>query len=742
MARVELDLRVSPDTGSLEAELRIVVDEQGYANQFIYSLTPIPRELGQSIEDWQGAFDVAVKELVSRGKIRPKGSGVRTVSCADSANAVRDGFANWLKSQASWQRLQECLGEHIPDNEEVQVNIKTPNKQLRLLPWGEIFLESSPYAETSISLAQEFQRRSNLRSKRQVRILAVFGDQDDVYGLAGGEQDKSIDIEFDSQQLEKTRGRGGYIEILKQPRAEELKAALRASEGWHIFFFAGHSDSLQDRSIGSIYLNQDEHSLGIDELKAELSIAIENGLQIAIFNSCDGLGLADQLAKLNLPQSIVMREPVPDEVAKDFLEQFLDAFSYNHSLFESVRRAREHLRKEFDHNNKLPGASWLPTIVHNPAVPLPHWNDFIADSPLSWRWLVPMALVVLMVSGSLFLSLFLEFQGVQVGGIPKYIYYAQLYPHIVLYPCLFLWGGYFTLYKAWCQIRSRPKLWRQVAVALGIALVLLGIELTSNRMMLFEVKPGAESVVHVPLAELNAISEMPKHIFEVSGLIDAEAETLRVRKADLEIALENYRSLSVSGNSLSKAEEQGYHTFMFRGLSYETWHSRGFSTSRIFYALAFMSIIFVVFMSGIFWAEINSKYVYNSMKFLRYIIATQLIILLWLPLRIYQNRIIKDMIFGESVPVSGLDVLAYPAILTLLGISIYRSWRFESSFFAGVVSLLAVLGFIAVGVFNSGMVSVTFGLQSNPATWVMWPVMFLIIIYVLYRDIFAKHSAS
>ena len=129
------------------------------------------------------------------------------------------------------------------------------------------------------------------------------------------------------------------------------------------------------------------------------------------------------------------------------------------------------------------------------------------------------------------------------------------------------------------------------------------------------------------------------------------------------------------------------------------------------------------------------------MRFLRYIIATQLIVLLWLPLRIYQNRIIKGLIFGENIPVSNLDILAYPAILALLGISIYRSWKFEPSFLAGIVSLLTVLSFIAIGVIVPDLVGITFGLQSDPATWIMWPIIFLIVIYTLYRDIFSKNPA-
>jgi hypothetical protein len=738
MVRIELILRQSANADTLDADL-LIFDENGYPSQFVDTLTPIPEELRQSIEQWREAFSVLVG--VGRG-LKIVGTGVTTVSCSESASAVRDGFSRWLKSQEGWQRLQDCISQYVSENKELQINIQTRDRNLRLLPWSEFFWESSPYAETSISLAREFQRRSNLRVKKQVRILAVLGNyRSDTLGSANPGFDQPIDVNFDSEQLEKTRVRGGYIETYKQPTIKELRASLRNPEGWHIFFFAGHSTSLQDSSIGSIVLNQDEPPLAVDELKVELLIAIENGLQVAIFNSCDGLGLANQLAALNLPQSIVMREPVPDEVAKDFLEQFLTAFSYNHSLFESVRRARRYLREKFDHQDQFPGASWLPTIVRNPAVSLPHWNDFIAESPVSWRWLMIIGITAWVVLDGLFLSLFFEFKELQSGGIPKYIYYAQLYPHIVLYPCLFFWVGYFTLYKAWCQIRRRPKLWRQMVIAFCIALIFLRIELTSDRIMLFELKSGAESVISVSAGQLRSIEQMPKQILDISGLIDAESETLTVRKDDLEMALENFQVVQTNGIALSELEKKDYYTFMFHGLAYDTWRGTGeFSTSRIFYALAFLGIIAVVLVSGVFWTEIKSKYVYNGTRFLRYIVATQLIILSWLPLRIYQNRVIKGLIFGEDTPVNGLDVLVYPVILILLGISIYRSWKFESSFFAGVATLLAVLGFIAVGVVNPTLVGITFGLRSNPATWVMWPVMFLVVIYMVHNDIFARHS--
>jgi branched-chain amino acid transport system substrate-binding protein len=141
-------------------------------------------------------------------------------------------------------------------------------------------------------------------------------------------------------------------------------------EKWDIIFFAGHSNSEPNGQDGRIYIN-DTESLTIDELSNGLRNAIKNGLKLAIFNSCDGMGLARSLFKLNIPQVIVMRERVPDLVAQEFLRYFLIDFAAGTSLYQSVRRARERLQGL---QNKYPCATWLPIICQNPA-----------ETPLTWR---------------------------------------------------------------------------------------------------------------------------------------------------------------------------------------------------------------------------------------------------------------------------------------------------------------------------------------------------------------------
>jgi hypothetical protein len=104
-----------------------------------------------------------------------------------------------------------------------------------------------------------------------------------------------------------------------------------------------------------------------------LTQSINHGLKLTIVNSCDGLGLANELADLQIPQMIVMRQPVPDAVAQAFLSSFLQRFAQGQPFYQAVRTAREQLHDLEDQN---PCASWLPVIIQNPATLPPTWQDF------------------------------------------------------------------------------------------------------------------------------------------------------------------------------------------------------------------------------------------------------------------------------------------------------------------------------------------------------------------------------
>ena len=162
------------------------------------------------------------------------------------------------------------------------------------------------------------------------------------------------------------------VTFLVEPPRQELNDQLWA-QPWDILFFAGHSTSGAEGETGKIFINPTE-SLTVSQLKYALQQAITQGLQLAIFNSCDGLGLAANLADLHIPQMIVMREPVPDKVAQEFLKYFLAAFSSGLPLMTSVRQAREKLQGLED---EFPCATWLPVICQNPAEVPRTWEKFL-----------------------------------------------------------------------------------------------------------------------------------------------------------------------------------------------------------------------------------------------------------------------------------------------------------------------------------------------------------------------------
>jgi CHASE2 domain-containing sensor protein len=165
------------------------------------------------------------------------------------------------------------------------------------------------------------------------------------------------------------------VTFLVEPQRQQLHDQLW-EQPWHILFFAGHSQTIGE--TGRLAINPQD-SLTIAELSYGLQRAISQGLQLAIFNSCDGLGLIHALENLQLPQMIVMREPVPDRVAQGFLCYFLNAFAAGAPLHLAVREARERLQgleKEF------PGASGLPILSQAANVVPPTWISLTGDSPI------------------------------------------------------------------------------------------------------------------------------------------------------------------------------------------------------------------------------------------------------------------------------------------------------------------------------------------------------------------------
>ncbi|MCC5619121.1 CHAT domain-containing protein, partial [Nostoc sp. CHAB 5836] len=348
-----------------------IANPQGNIAQIEVQLPP-DEEIPGFYQRWKKQYYSLLKN--SRGGF--KNSQITHISktdCGDYAESLRHRLHQWLYPIQS--ELQQVLPQY-PDPE-IHLFIHTQKIASELtkdilhrLPWQEWdFLSGNSSCEaavcfTSSHISTKASEQSSIPGKiRRARIISIFGDSTE------------IDTNPDKELLKQLKKQGAELIVLSEPIRSDFNKLWE--EAYDILFFAGHSETQNDGQIGVININRNE-SLSLEEIKSTLKAAINKGLKLAIFNSCNGLGLARQLACLNLAYIIVWREEVPDKLAQKFLQYFLSSFSQGESLFNSVRQARDKLKEladDKDIEKWLPGVSWLPVICQNTKSPPPSWED-------------------------------------------------------------------------------------------------------------------------------------------------------------------------------------------------------------------------------------------------------------------------------------------------------------------------------------------------------------------------------
>lgn len=347
--------------------------------QIIGSLPAAP-EVFEIYKHWQLLYLAIHQRLDLSPRIEIEPGDVTNVSEVEFdtlCQKLEDRINFWLESEP-FRKIDQGLRIQLSPTDDIQFIIESNNDLIQRLPWHLWnFFEHYPQAEVALSTLEHrrTQKFPVTLFSTKVRILAIFGHS------------QGININRDRAFLENLPAQV-EIKFLIEPHPGQLNDQLW-EQRWDILFFAGHSSS---QGTGQIYLNKTTN-LTLDKFKFALSRAIERGLQLAIFNSCDGLGLAQNLASLQIPQVIAMREPVPDVVAQEFLKYFLAAFARGQSLYVAVREARERLQKL---ENQYPCATWLPVICQNPGAAPVSWQQ-LCGSKLSHRCRFSTVLVVSVV---------------------------------------------------------------------------------------------------------------------------------------------------------------------------------------------------------------------------------------------------------------------------------------------------------------------------------------------------------
>ncbi|MCT7952008.1 CHAT domain-containing protein [Ancylothrix sp. C2] len=314
-------------------------------------------ELRENYNKWQERY----RSLEGRHRgIIVGGTRTKTISqiqeeCKESFDELVMSFREWLNCD-QFRELQYELRTNLQPDEEVRVMVLTDNDLLRKMPWDTWDLLSR-YKKAGVTIGpRRYQRPAKTVTTEKLKILAILGNR------------KNIDINHDLEILNQLPG--AEVKFCPEPKRKEFEKLWH--EKWDILFFAGHSWSKKAGETGYLYINQEER-IEISEIEESLKEAAEKGLKLAIFNSCDGLGLAKKLEQMNIPQVIVWREPVPDMVAQKFLKKFLQEFSQGNSLDRAMTKAKAKLREASNLEKNYPGASWLPFISANPLAEPLQW---------------------------------------------------------------------------------------------------------------------------------------------------------------------------------------------------------------------------------------------------------------------------------------------------------------------------------------------------------------------------------
>lgn len=282
--------------------------------------------------------------------------------CGAAGQELSNLMNSWLE-KSEFSPILNKLNETVSTSDRVRVLLCSSKPQVKKLPWNLWSWLSHDGRQAEVILSTTRNKPQTLSLRKKVIILIILGQSED------------INPETDLQILmDNLRAEAEIIPPLVNPTRQEVNKYLW-DKNIDILFFAGHSRTQDD--IGQIYINETEF-IEIENLKYALQEARSNGLKLAIFNSCDGLGLAYELEDLYIPNLIVMRDIVHEKVAQQFLSDLLRSFVIEkkplHLAELEARRRLQGLEAEF------PCASWMPVIFQNSSEQSQFWQDWFIMS--------------------------------------------------------------------------------------------------------------------------------------------------------------------------------------------------------------------------------------------------------------------------------------------------------------------------------------------------------------------------
>lgn len=330
------------------------------------AIVDYPDRLIKAYQIWRCAYIKFYRELSAsnnhlRGKIINQGN---LKAQANNQQQLVEGqmrlvgeFEQWLCQERLEPLRRQILT--LAQAGSVDLMIATKATELIFLPWESWQLQPERPEQIRICRTMPGLPPLSLKRKRRgkLRLLAIFG------------YNERLNLAVDRQIMAQLEN---YVEITylepqppllvwKQKIAEVLKDPL----GWDLLFFAGHSDA-NGLTGGELSL-----APGVSLAMGEIIPYLKHspGLRLAIFNSCDGVDIARSLLSIGTESVIVMREPIHDRVAQEFLKQLINNLATGYiDIQAALDQARNSLL--YDHSLTYTSTYLVPSLFRHPQAEL------------------------------------------------------------------------------------------------------------------------------------------------------------------------------------------------------------------------------------------------------------------------------------------------------------------------------------------------------------------------------------
>ena len=369
-----------------------------------------PEKLTTLYQEWQNIYLSFYKKAL-RGKVANMGSLAASpidwhARLVQAEAQFLSEFHHWLRSAELFE-IRKQIAQASKQNQTPYLDIFITCSTLTLakLPW-EVWEIATEFAleSSQIRIVRTAKNRQGTVTATQgkyphkARILVILGDE------------TGLNFKTEKQAIKSLNAHAEVTFIGWQPNdnIDELKTeivkTISSQIGWDILFFAGHSNET-DLTGGELGIAP-HVALSISELEPALITAKDRGLQCAVFNSCNGLSIADKLIDLGISQVAVMREPIHNKVSAEFLPRFLQALSEYKDVHESLIFAAHYLKVE--KNFTYPSAYLIPSLFRHPGSELFRLKPAFMDEGI--KKLIPNRREIIVLSVLLIISLLLPVQ--------------------------------------------------------------------------------------------------------------------------------------------------------------------------------------------------------------------------------------------------------------------------------------------------------------------------------------------